>query len=102
MNPAREQLIEEIKMPRRRTSLKVTRASKKKHLRNLKVKQQLKKTLKELQVLFAAKNVSEAKKLLVKAFSQLDKAAKKNVIHPGTADRKKSRLAKRLSGTKSA
>jgi small subunit ribosomal protein S20 len=84
-------------MPRRRTSLKRTRADKKKHLRNLKIKQQLKKTLKKFQALLAAKNINEAKILLGKVFSQLDKAAKKNIIHPRTSDRKKSRLAKRLA-----
>ena len=84
-------------MPRRRTSLKRNRQNAKKHLRNLKVKQQLKKTLKSLQELLNAKNVSEAKGLLLKVFSQLDKAAKKNIIHPKTASRKKSRLTKRLN-----
>lgn len=83
-------------MPRRRTSIKKTRADKKKHLRNLKIKQQLKKTIKKFQQLMNAKNLTEAKALLQKAFSELDKAAKKNVIHPATANRKKSRLAKRL------
>jgi small subunit ribosomal protein S20 len=83
-------------MPRRRTSIKKTRADKKKHLRNLKIKQQLKKTIKKFQQLMSAKNLTEAKALLQKAFSELDKAAKKNVIHPATANRKKSRLAKRL------
>ncbi|MDD2688787.1 MAG: 30S ribosomal protein S20 [Candidatus Omnitrophica bacterium] len=87
-------------MPRRKTSLKRKRADKKKHQRNLRVKQQLKKTLKKLQALLSAKNVSEAKAVLVKAFSQLDKAAKKRIIHPNAANRKKSRLMKRL--TKSA
>jgi len=87
-------------MPRRKTSLKRKRADKKKHQRNLRVKQQLKKTLKKLQALLSAKNVSEAKTVLVKAFSQLDKAAKKRIIHPNAASRKKSRLMKRL--TKSA
>jgi len=83
-------------MPRRRTSIKKTRADRKKHLRNLKIKQQLKKTIKKFQQLMNAKNLTEAKALLQKAFSELDKAAKKNVIHPATANRKKSRLAKRL------
>ncbi|MFA5090574.1 MAG: 30S ribosomal protein S20 [Candidatus Omnitrophota bacterium] len=83
-------------MPRRRTSLKSNRASKKRHLRNLKVKQGIKKTIKKLQKLFAAKNTTEAKVLLQKIFSELDKAAKKNIIHPNTASRKKSRLAKGL------
>lgn len=84
-------------MPRRKTSLKKKRADKKKHLRNLKIKQQLKRTLKKFQALLSTKNLSEAKGLLVKAFSQLDKAAKKNIIHPKTASRKKGRLMKRLS-----
>jgi len=84
-------------MPRRRTSLKRNRADKKRHLRNLKIKQPLKKTLKKFQALLKAKNINEAKVLLAKVFSQLDKAAKKRIIHPRTADRKKSRLAKSLA-----
>jgi len=83
-------------MPRRRTSLKRNRADKKRHLHNLKIKQELKKTLKKFQALLTAKNASEAKALLSKVFSQLDKAAKKNIIHSKTADRRKSRLTKRL------
>jgi len=84
-------------MPRRRTSLKKGRADKKKHLRNLKVKQQLKKAIKKFQALLSAKNISEAKAFLGKVFSQLDKAAKKKIIHPHAASRKKSRLMKRLT-----
>ena len=84
-------------MPRRRTSLKKTRSDKKKHLQNLKIKQQLKKTMKQFQALLAAKNISEAKVVLIQVFSQLDKAAKKRTIHPQTANRKKSRLMKRLN-----
>lgn len=84
------------KMPRRRTSLKRKRQDKKRRLRNLKIKQQLKKTLKKFQALLGAKNINEAKGFLRKVFSQLDKAAKKRIIHPKTASRKKSRLAKRL------
>jgi small subunit ribosomal protein S20 len=84
-------------MPRRRTSIKKTRADKKKHLRNLRVMQQLKKTIKKFNALLVAKNLTEAKTLLTKTFSQLDKAAKKNIIHSKTSDRKKSRLMKRLS-----
>ena len=84
-------------MPRRKTSVKKTRADKKKHLQNLKIKQQLKKTVKQFQGLLAAKNTAEAKKILVQVFSQLDKAAKKRTIHPATANRRKSRLMKRLN-----
>ncbi len=87
-------------MPRRKTSLKKKRADKKKHLQNVKIKQQLKKTIKKFQALLSAKNTNEAKALLGKVFSQLDKAAKKNIIHPRTSDRKKSRLMKRLASAK--
>ena len=83
-------------MPRRRTSLKRKRADKKRHLRNLRIKQGLKKALKKFQALLSVKNIDDAKKHLAKVFSQLDKAAKKRIIHPNTARRKKSRLARRL------
>ncbi len=86
-------------MPRRKTSIIKTRADKKKHFQNLKIKQGLKKTIKKFQSLVAAKNLEEAKKILQSAFSQLDKAAKKNTIHPATANRRKSRLMKRLTKT---
>lgn len=84
-------------MPRRKTSLKKSRADKKKHERNLKIKQQLKRTIKKFLSLLSAKNAAEAKKMLGKVFSQLDKAAKKQIIHQGTASRKKARLARRLA-----
>lgn len=84
-------------MPRRKTSLKKNRADRKKHLRNLKIRQQLKKTIKKFQTLLSAKKVEEAKTLLKKVFSELDKAAKKKIIHPNTANRKKSRLSKRIA-----
>ena len=86
-------------MPRRRTSLKRKRADKKRHLRNLRIKKVLKKTIKKFQTLLSEKNVSEAKSLLAKIFSQLDKCAKKRILHPNTADRRKSRLARKLSKT---
>jgi small subunit ribosomal protein S20 len=86
-------------MPRRKTSLKRRRQDKKRRLRNLKIKQQLKRTIKKFQALCLVKNTAEAQALLGKVFSQLDKAAKKNIIHSGTADRKKSRLRKRLTKT---
>lgn len=83
-------------MPRRRTSLKKSRQDKKRRLRNLKIKQQFKKTIKKFQALLSAKNIDEAKTLLSKVFSQLDKAAKKGIIHRNIANRKKSRLMKKL------
>jgi len=83
-------------MPRRRTSLKSNRVNKRKHTRNVKVKLQLKKAIKKFQELLAKKETAEAKTFISKVFSQLDKAAKKNIIHPATANRRKSRLMLRL------
>ena len=84
-------------MPRRRTSLKSNRVNKRKHTRNLKVKGQLKKTIKKFQELLTKENSTEAKAFISKVFSQLDKAAKKNIIHPATANRRKSRLMRKLN-----
>ena len=84
-------------MPRRRTSLKRNRADKKRHLRNLKVKLDLKKAVKKFQALLAAKNFDEARLILKSVYAKLDKAAKKNIIHSNTASRKKSRLTRKLS-----
>jgi small subunit ribosomal protein S20 len=86
-------------MPRRRTSLKRKRADKKRRVRNLRIKKALKKTIKKFQTLLSEKNTAEAKALLSKIFAQLDKAAKKRIVHPNTADRRKSRLARKLSKT---
>jgi len=86
-------------MPRRRSSIKRKRADKKRRLHNIKIKQQLKKVLKKFQALLNKKDNNEARASLGKVFSLLDKAAKKRIIHPQTANRKKSRLAKRLSKT---
>ncbi len=84
-------------MPKRKAGVKRLRVDKKRHLRNLKIKQELKKAIKKLQVLLSSKNAAEAKTSLAKVSSLLDKAAKKNIIHSRTADRKKSRLARRIA-----
>ena len=46
------------------------------------------------------KKLEEAKEFLKQVYKQLDKAAKKQIIHPNTARRKKSRLALRLAKSK--
>lgn len=84
-------------MPRRRTSRKKIRQDKKRRLRNLRVTGPLKKTIKKFRGLLLAKKIEEAKTLLKNAYSQLDKAAKKRIIHPNTADRRKSRLTQQLT-----
>ena len=46
----------------------------------------------------AAKDVGLAKDRLKAAFSELDRAAKTRCVHRRNADRRKARLAKKLSG----
>jgi len=82
-------------MANRRAAVKRLRVDKKRHSRNLKIKNELKKTIKKFQALLSAKNVNEAKTTLGKVYSLLDKAAKKRIIHPNTANRKKCRLARK-------
>ncbi len=84
-------------MPRRKSSLKRKRADKKRHTRNIRIRQELKKLLKKFQALVATKNIAEAKNFLGKVYSKLDKAAKKGIIHSNTANRKKSRLTRKIS-----
>ena len=83
-------------MPRRRTSLKTQRKDKKRRLRNLKIKRDIKKSIKKLHALLSAKNADQAKELLSGVFSKLDKAAKKGIIKKNTVARKKSRLSRAL------
>ncbi|MCM8801055.1 MAG: 30S ribosomal protein S20 [Candidatus Omnitrophica bacterium] len=83
-------------MPKRKSALKRLRADKKRRLRNLKIKRELKKVIKRFHALILQKNVVEAKKFLSEVYSQLDKAVKKGIIHSNNAKRKKSRLAKKL------
>jgi small subunit ribosomal protein S20 len=86
-------------MPKRRAAVKRIRVDKKRHDRNVRIKRELKKTIKKFLALVTAKNAAEAKTMLVKVYSLLDKAAKKKIVHIKFADRRKSRLAKTLKKT---
>jgi small subunit ribosomal protein S20 len=86
-------------MPHRRSAVKKIRADKKRRLRNLRIKKNIKKDIKKFHVLLSAKNTDEAETLLKKIFSKLDKAAKKKVIYRNTCSRKKSQLSRRLIRT---
>lgn len=83
-------------MPRRKSAVKRLRVDKKRRLKNIKIKQQLKNTIKKFQALLSNKKIDEAKTLLKRVYSLLDKAAKKRTIHPNKASRRKSRLTRSL------
>lgn len=69
----------------------------KKRLRNKAVRTNVKTTTAKAASLIEEKKVDEAKAAVVVASSSLDKAAKKGVIHPNKAARRKSRLMKKLN-----
>jgi len=75
---------------------KSIRQDKKRRLRNLAIKSELKTLIKRLNDLISTEKTDEAKKLLVKVMSKLDKAAKKGIIKRHNADRKKSRLSSKI------
>ena len=83
-------------MPRRRTSLKSQRKDKKRRLRNLKIKRDIKRAIKNINAYLLAKNVTEAEAFLPHVFSKLDKAVKKGIIKKNNAARKKSQLSRAL------
>lgn len=84
-------------MPQRKCAAKRLRADKKRRLRNIRLKSSLKKTLKNIQSLLAAKNTEEAKKALKEVSSKLDIAVSKGILSKNTASRRKSRLTIRLN-----
>lgn len=81
-------------MANHKSALKRIRANEKKRLKNRYQVKQLRATLKQLN---AAKEKSEAEALLKTASSQLDKLARKNVIHKNKAANQKSKLTKQVS-----
>jgi small subunit ribosomal protein S20 len=84
-------------MPNLKTSIKDLRQNKKRKTYNDRLRNRLKKTIKKQSVLVETENKEEAQKNLKNTYKVLDKAAKKNVIKKGKADRIKSRLTKNLN-----
>lgn len=80
-------------MPNTKSAKKSMRLSEKNRKRNYNVRAKVKSSIKEFLALTKEKKVDEAKKILPKAFSVIDKAAKTHVIHKNNAARKKSRLS---------
>jgi small subunit ribosomal protein S20 len=68
-------------------------------IRNRSVRKYVKTCSTNAEGLIARKETGEAGEAVVTAVSALDRAAKKGVIHPNKAARRKSRLMKRLNQT---
>ncbi|MDZ4182947.1 MAG: 30S ribosomal protein S20 [Candidatus Cloacimonadaceae bacterium] len=81
-------------MPQHKSPMKRMKTDKKRQARNNYVKRTLRTLSKQILV---ADKVEEKTEVLNKLYAQLDKAAKKGVIHKRTASRPKSRIASDLN-----
>jgi small subunit ribosomal protein S20 len=81
-------------LPQRRTAIKELRKNRKHHMHNQDLKTELKHTLKSFMTTVESKNKSEAATQLKTVFKKLDKAAKRNIMHKKTADRRKSKFSR--------
>ena len=79
------------------SALKQMRQGEKRRARNRKNLSQLKTQLKKLRAAIAEGNAEAATKLLPATEGEIDKAAKKGVVHDNAASRYKSRLARKVS-----
>lgn len=80
-------------MPNTQSAIKALRSSARKRAYNLVTIDKYKDAVKAVRKAISDKKKDEAVKLLSAAFKQLDKAAKKRVIHANKAARLKSRLS---------
>ncbi len=80
-----------------RSAKKMITVMKEERTRNRAVKSGVKTYLDRANELISGKEQDPAKEAVNKASVALDKAARKGVIHPNNAARRKSRLAKRLN-----
>ncbi len=86
-------------MPIIKSAKKALRGSKRKRVFNMKKKDALSKTIKQVKKLVAEKKTKEAQALLPQVQKILDKSAKTGLIKKNTASRKKSRIAAMIKKT---
>ena len=84
-------------MPGDKSAQKQGRAIERKRLGNKSIRSRSKTRITKAERLIFAGELEAAKGAVVTAISSLDKAAKKGVIHPNNAARRKSRLMKKLN-----
>jgi small subunit ribosomal protein S20 len=82
-----------------KSAIKRIRTSEKRRLRNRTVRSRVRSVLKTARTAVTTPG-DEARAAVLQAIRTLDKAVTKGVIHPNTAARKKSALARRLNPAK--
>ena len=84
-------------MPNLETSIKDLRQNKRRKVHNDRLRNRIKRAVKKQNTLVLEEKKPEAEKNIKNVYKVLDKAARKNVIKKGKADRIKSRLTKKLN-----
>ncbi|MDR1052472.1 MAG: 30S ribosomal protein S20 [Endomicrobium sp.] len=90
-----------LKTGRHTSSIYESKKSKKRNKLNSILKKKIKKAIKAIKKSVENKDIKTAVEQLPIAFSKLDKAAKKHVIHNNTSSRQKAKLSKLISKIKS-
>ena len=83
-------------MPNIKSAAKDVKKSRENHLRNIAVKSKIKTLVKKTTAAIDA-GADTANALLKETTSNVDRAAKRNIIHKNAAARRKSRLAKKAN-----
>lgn len=87
-----------LKTGRHTSALKENRKANRRAVRNQAVRSKLSTLIKRVEALCAKKDAAAVKDVLNKVFSELDKAAKRDIIHSNKASNLKARLSKLVSG----
>jgi len=84
-------------MPNIKSAIKRAKQNEKRRLHNASQKSALRTAIKKVEAAVSQNDAEAARQALVLATKKLDKAVTKGLIHRNTADRKKSRLAKKVN-----
>ena len=87
-------------MPQKKASIKDVRRIKKNTARNVLVLRNIKEIIKDAQKALTAGDAAKASEFYLKLQKAVDKAVKAKVIKANSANRKKSRLSKKIASTK--
>jgi len=87
-------------MPVTKTTKRRPRQIERRRIVNAKRILEIRKLIKEANVLLSTKNIEEVEKMLPKIYKALDKAAKRGVIKKNSASRRKSRIMKKVNNLK--
>ena len=84
-------------MPNIESAVKRMRQNQRRRMRNRQLRSRMRTQIKKFRSLVENGEIDEAREALPSVYSVIDSTARKGVIHPNTAGRYKSRLAKQLN-----